>query len=251
MGAVRRFLCALAVLSGVPVVGCGETTHGRDVAEEDAPPRAMRVAGTPVAAKAASGVETVRVVRRAWLRAAPGGEVLERVGPRTRFGGPRVLLVDRRRPGWAGVRSERAGRAGGLAWLPASAVRAERRVDQRLEVDLSARRLVLRRAGRVVLRASVAVGAPQTPTPTARFAVTDRLTMDPGGPYGCCVLALSGRQPRLAPGWPGGDRLALHATSAPSTIGKAASNGCLRATERTMRRLMARVELGTPVVVRA
>ena len=38
---------------------------------------------------------------------------------------------------------------------------------------------------------------PSTPTPTGRFAVTDKLAdARAASPYGCCILALSGRQPR-------------------------------------------------------
>ena len=249
----RRALPALMVALPLLLCGCG-ADGPPDVAEEEAPARPFRVAATPAPAGPAArgpGVETAWVVRRTWLRASPGGRVLAHVGRRTRFRGPRVVLVERRRGSWAAVRSEAAGRGGGLAWLPASALRPEQRVTWRIDIDVSARRLVLRRHGRAALRAPVAVGAPATPTPTGRFAVTDRLVFAPGGPYGCCLLAISGRQTRLAPGWPGGDRLAIHATSAPSSIGQARSNGCVRATEATMRRLLRRVPLGTPVVVQA
>src|ERR687895_698894 len=46
-------------------------------------------------------------------------------------------------------------------------------------------------------------------------------------PYGCCVIALSGRQPRIPPGWTGGARLALHGTADTSALGRAVSIGCL------------------------
>jgi len=102
-----------------------------------------------------------------------------------------------------------------------------------------------------VRRFPVAVGSPSTPTPTGRFAVTDKLlTGDASSPYGCCILALSGRQPRTPQGWGGGDRLAIHATPLEETIGTAASLGCLRAAGRVMRRLVATVPLGTVVTIR-
>ena len=47
----------------------------------------------------------------------------------------------------------------------------------------------------------MAIGTPGAPTPTGRFAVTDRLvTNDPAGPYGCCILALSANVAARDPG---------------------------------------------------
>ena len=78
----------------------------------------------------------------------------------------------------------------------------------------------------------MAIGRPESPTPTGRFAVTDKLDGTAfSSTYGCCVVALSGHQHRLPAGWQGGDRLALHGTDAPSTVGAAASAGCLRGPE--------------------
>ena len=99
---------------------------------------------------------------------------------------------------------------------------------------------------------TVTIGGPRTPTPTGRFSVTDRLVVkDPSSPYGCCVLALTGHQTRLPPGWPGGDRLAVHANRDPATLGEARSFGCLRGDPGQVRWLVDRVPLGTPVFIRA
>ena len=115
-----------------------------------------------------------------------------------------------------------------------------------ITVDRSARRLVLRRSGRVVRKLLVTVGARSSPTPLGRFAVTDKLWMEPGSVYGCCALALSGNQTR---GRLAGVRLAIHGTRLPERLGRAASNGCARATARDLRRLMRTVPRGTPVQV--
>lgn len=120
-----------------------------------------------------------------------------------------------------------------------------------VHVDRSARRLVLRHDGRRVRSFRVAVGRAATPTPVGRYAVTDKLTTGRSdSPYGCCIVALSGHQTRLVEGWPGGDRLAIHATPQPETIGRAASLGCMRAHTGDVRALMRRVPLGAPVFVR-
>jgi lipoprotein-anchoring transpeptidase ErfK/SrfK len=119
-----------------------------------------------------------------------------------------------------------------------------------IRVDRSRREATLRRGLRVMRRFPVAVGRPGTDTPLGRYAVTDRLrTRNPDSPYGCCAVALSGHQTKLLPGWPGGDRLAIHATPNPETVGRAASLGCMRAYDRDIRVLMRRVPLGAPVVV--
>jgi L,D-transpeptidase ErfK/SrfK len=112
-------------------------------------------------------------------------------------------------------------------------------------------RCELRVRGRRVRRVPVAIGRPGATTPLGRFSVTDKIAGTRFGPYyGCCILALSGHQPHTPPGWTGGDRLAIHGTDAPSTIGTASSAGCLRAADADLRVLMRRVPLGTPVLVR-
>jgi lipoprotein-anchoring transpeptidase ErfK/SrfK len=120
-----------------------------------------------------------------------------------------------------------------------------------LRADLSDRTLELWRGRRVVRRIPISIGGPSTPTPVGRFAVTDKLNPGPGQSYyGCCLLALSGHQPNLRPGWAGGDRIAIHGSEAQQT-GTAASGGCLRARDRDLRALMRIVPIGTPIVIRA
>ena len=176
--------------------------------------------------------------------------MLHRLGVRTEFGSPVVLAVVARRRDWLQVLSARLPnhRRG---WIPAAHTRLAR-TDYRIDVDRSARRARLRLRRRTLLRFPVAVGRPGNRTPLGRFAVTDKLQVtNPTSPYGCCALALNGHQTELEPGWPGGDRLAIHGTPATWTIGKAVSLGCLRAPEKALRRLLRRVPLGTPVVISA
>jgi len=205
------------------------------------PPGATRVAGGSVGA---------RLLARVQLRARPGGRVLRTLGPRTGYGSRRVLAVVARQAGWLGVLSHYMpnSRPG---WIP-SAAAVLRVLPYTLRVDLSARELLVRRDERRVRRISVAIGRPGSTTPTGRFAVTDALRMHPaGGPYGCCALALTGRQPNLPRGWNGGDRIAIHGTTSEAALGTPASAGCLRASNRDMRWLMARVPLGATVRIRA
>jgi lipoprotein-anchoring transpeptidase ErfK/SrfK len=115
-----------------------------------------------------------------------------------------------------------------------------------LEVDRSARRLTVWRMGVALRRFSVGVGRAISPTPLGRFAITDKLENFMPTIYGCCILALSGRQTHLPTGWNGGNRLAIHVGSG---VGGAVSAGCLRARESDVRYLMATVPLGTQIVV--
>jgi hypothetical protein len=197
------------------------------------------------------GLAQVRAGRSVALRARPHGRTVTRLASRTEFGSRRVLAVTEVRGRWLGVTSEARpnGRLGWVHWR-SDALKLSR-TPVSLHADLSRRRLELRRGRRVVKRITVTIGRPGSRTPTGRFAVTDKLSgARYGSYYGCCILALSGRQPNLPPGWSGGDRLAIHGTNAPGTIGKAASAGCLRAADAPLRALMRRVPVGTPVFVR-
>jgi hypothetical protein len=185
------------------------------------------------------------------LRVRPNGRVAARAGANTEFGGPRVMSIAAERGAWLGVVTPELPN-GTLAWVHRKHPGLDfRRTAYSLHADLSGRWVELRRRGRRIRRITVAIGRPGSETPTGRFAVTDKLSGSSYGPYyGCCILALNGKQPKLPPGWQGGNRLAIHGTNAPGTIGAAASAGCLRAGDADLEVLMRRVPLGTPVFIR-
>lgn len=194
---------------------------------------------------------TVRRGRSLALYARPGGRIVARLGAETEFGSRQTLAVVERKGRWLGVLTP-ALPNGEIGWVKASGRSLGlARTSLSITIDLSRRRLVLRDGNEVVLRTTVGIGAPASPTPTGRFAVTDKLPGARYGPYyGCCILALSAHQPNLPPGWTGGNRMAIHGTSDPGSIGAASSAGCLRAREGDLRTLMRHVPLGTPVVIR-
>jgi lipoprotein-anchoring transpeptidase ErfK/SrfK len=247
----------VVVLAVLALAGCGGAGEPRDRAVAQEPPAFEQAtpAPTPAAAAAASDRPagrhlTARLTRATRLRATPGGRVIRHLGRRTEFGSHTTLAVLRRRGGWLKVVTPKLPnhRHG---WIPAANAELGG-TDYEIVVDRSAHRATLRHGGKRVLRFPVAVGRPGNETPLGRFAVTDKLApTDATSPYGCCALALSGHQTRLEPGWPGGDRLAIHGTPATWSIGKAVSLGCMRAPEKALRRLMRSVPLGAPVVIRA
>jgi hypothetical protein len=181
------------------------------------------------------------------IRRAPGSRALAVATWKTPFGSVRRLQVLGRRGNWFAVESDVLPN-GVVGWVPSTAAVRLRTVRYAVEADLSARLLTLREDGRVVFRRRVSIGRPGSPTPTGRFHVTDQVSGRKWG-LGCCIVVLSGSQPRLPAGWTGGDRLAIHGRpSSAEAIGAPASAGCLHATEPTLRAL-ARLPLGTPVVI--
>ncbi len=194
------------------------------------------------------GALVARLTRATTMRARPGGRALGQLGTRTGFGSPDVVLVARRSGRWLGVVSQLAGN-GRLGWIPES-VAALRRVAFEIKVSLPERRLMVLDSGRVLKRYTIAIGRPSAPTPTGRYAVTDRLaTGDPTGPYGCCIIALSAHSPHAISGWAGGTRIAIHSTPETSTIGEPVSHGCMRLTIAEGQWLMRNIPLGTPTVI--
>ena len=206
-------------------------------------------AGSPDAVLAA----TVRGRARAYRR--PGGRSFASFGRLNQNGFPTVFRV-------LGIRRARDCRAvwyraqlpirpnGATGYVRAGAVVVDR-VRTRIVVDLSARRLTFFRAGRRVLRASVAVGSPATPTPTGSYYVNQKLIpADAAGPFGPGALGISAFSPVLR-GWAQGGPVAIHGTNEPWSIGRAVSNGCIRLRNATLSRLFAAAPAGTPVLIRA
>ncbi len=197
-----------------------------------------------------AGHELLTVSGQVALRQQPGGNAVAVVGPKTEFGSQRVLSVAATRGRWLGVVTDEQPN-GRLAWVDRkSAGLSTSRTTVSLHADLSERTLELQRGGKTLRSVKVAVGNSSSPTPPGRYAVTDKMPGSRyGAYYGCCILALSGHQVNPPPGWTGGDRLAVHGTDNPATIGTPASAGCLRASDADLQALTDAVPLGTPVFV--
>jgi lipoprotein-anchoring transpeptidase ErfK/SrfK len=139
---------------------------------------------------------------------------------------------------------------GSTGWVRASDVELAP-VTTRIEVDLSERRVTLFDRGHRVLSATAAIGSPQTPTPTGRYYVNQRLVPeDTSGPFGPGAIGISAFSEVLT-GWTQGGPIAIHGTNRPDLLGQAVSNGCIRVRNDLLRQLFDRALAGTPVTVHA
>ena len=133
------------------------------------------------------------------LRARPNGPRLVKVGPRGPLGGPLVFGVVGVRGAWVRVTAE-ALPNGHYGWVRFGRDVSIQPVQWALRASLSGRELSVLRDGRLVRTIPVGIGAPDSPTPTGRFAVAEKVTGPFGPAYGCCILVLTARQPHLPPG---------------------------------------------------
>ena len=264
----RLFLAFLAL------AGCALAASGCSVGDDAATATAGQVAAKPAASRPTAVVTDtaklarerrrpavelarprrgypvlfVRRGRRVPLRTSPGGQVFGDLEDRTEFGSPQVLSVVRWTHHWAAVETPY------LANDQTGWVRLDPRVlgvystPWAVVVHTATRQAEVLRGDRVMRRFAVSVGAPQSPTPTGRFAITDTFRGGLSTEYGCCALALTAHQPYIPSGWLGGNRIAIHGTYGP--VGYAISHGCIRASNVDVAALIRQVPIGSPVVVR-
>jgi L,D-transpeptidase catalytic domain len=264
---VRRGAVTLAALGAVALVGAaglmaatrlGDDGSGgsRSPSGADGTRNFVPAKGGPLEAPFASDPQTSSCYSTAYVRQStvlfrePGGEPRLRITKRTEWGSPRVLGVVGQRGDWLGVQASEL-KNGEVAWVPRERARVDC-VRWSVHADLSRRQLYVRKDGHTVRKFRIAIGSPGHTTPLGRYSVTDKLHVtDTDSPYGCCVLALTGHQTHLPEDWPGGDRLAVHATTDLESIGKPVSLGCMRVTSEQARWLISKMPLGTPVFVAA
>jgi hypothetical protein len=202
-----------------------------------------------------------KIVAATSARTRPGpraGRILWPVRTSTPWaGGPQQLLV-------LGSRDDAGGRRwlrvllpirpnGTSAWIPRDQVRLLP-VRTWIAVSLRHRTVTLYRNGRRVARSRAVIGAPATPTPRGLAAVYERVAQKPAhgflGPWALHLTALSGVLDDYG-GGPG--RVAIHGRDGASfldPLGSARSHGCIRISNRAVRRLARLAPPGTPVRIR-
>lgn len=258
---IRLLVAALAVLIPlIPIVvglllsSGGGSARAQTTASAAAPSHFSPVIQKPIKLArnsllpAGKGALVALVRHPTTMRAKPGGRTIAKVSLQTTFGSAQTFWVVRLSGAWLGVISVLAGN-NHVGWIRASDASLSR-VNWELRASLSARELTVLHGGKAIRHFSIAVGAPSAPTPTGRFAVTDRLlTGNSAGPYGCCILALSAQAPHAIEDWSGGNRIAIHSTPETDSIGHPVSHGCMRLTLAEGRWLLSHIPLGTPAVV--
>jgi lipoprotein-anchoring transpeptidase ErfK/SrfK len=249
---VARYVVAVAVLAsacgGSPpsLPGDAEADYAAVELAPVPPPEPPRVSPPEPVERQGSLVAEAAVSRVPVFRQPGSDEPFVRLDREGRFGEPRVFLVREERAEWlrALLPMEPNGSEG---WIRARDV-ALTEHPYRVWVDLNARRLTVLKRDRIILRETVAVGNPATPTPTGLFFTTVLVEPnDPSGPYGRFAYGLSAYS-EVYEEFAGGDgQVAIHGTNAPSLIGQAVSHGCIRMENRAITRLARLVPLGTPV----
>jgi lipoprotein-anchoring transpeptidase ErfK/SrfK len=114
-------------------------------------------------------------------------------------------------------------------------------------VSLEDRKLALVEDGKVKKIYTVAVGKPSTPSPVGTFSIAHRV-MNP-------TYSHDGRVVPPGPNNPVGTRwmglsipgYGIHGTNVPSSIGKAASHGCIRMAKKDLEELYPMVQVGDTV----
>jgi lipoprotein-anchoring transpeptidase ErfK/SrfK len=181
-------------------------------------------------------------VRRTFKKINPNGLT-------TVFGVLGVSRDETCRPAWYRVQLPMRPN-GSTGWIKAEEVALEA-VRTRLEIDLSARRLTFFRDGRLVLRTTAGTGTAGTPTPRGSYYVNQRFhILDPTGPFGPGAIGISAFSPVLKD-WAQGGPIAVHGTNDPSSVGRAASNGCIRIQNHVLRRILWATATGSPVLIHA
>jgi lipoprotein-anchoring transpeptidase ErfK/SrfK len=164
---------------------------------------------------------------------------------------PQVFLVKTQRAdGWVEVLLP-VRPNGSTGWVHASDVTLTPNPFH-IVVSLSAHTITVTNARSVIYTGPVAVGAPETPTPTGNYYLYVLLQApDPTGPYGPYAYGLSSHSDALAT-FAGSDaEIGLHGNDDASVLGQDVSHGCVRMDNDAITALSKQLPLGTPVDINA
>jgi len=118
-------------------------------------------------------------------------------------------------------------------------------------VSIPDRKLALIENGKVIRIYRVAVGKSSTPSPTGSFRIVNRVSNPTYYHKGNVIAAGKGNP--VGTRWMGlsAKGYGIHGTNQPSSIGKAASTGCIRMGQSDLEELFERVSVGDAVEIRA
>lgn len=179
------------------------------------------------------------------VRAAPDGAVIHTLANPQPSGAPLVFLLKSERAGWLEVYLP-VRPNGSTGWVRDADVAVEAN-PYRVDVERGAHRLRLYRDGALVREFPVGIGKENTPTPGGVFYIKELLVPTNGSFYGPYAYGLSGFSNVLTKFNGGEGVIGLHGTSQPQSVGKDASNGCIRMFNADITELARLLPLGTPV----
>ena len=151
-------------------------------------------------------------------------------------------------------RLRRIALSAGLTLLTLGLFQVPARAEKAIEISLKERYLTLLDNGKVVERFPVAIGAPESPTPSGSYAIT-RMEEAPVYHKGGKVIAPGPKNPvgvrYMAYFQIGSGEYAIHGTAWPNWVKlrSAVSLGCIRMLNKDVVTLFQQVDVGTPVVV--
>jgi lipoprotein-anchoring transpeptidase ErfK/SrfK len=124
------------------------------------------------------------------------------------------------------------------------------RVRRQVVVSIPDRKLAVIENRKVLRTFKVSVGAAVSPSPTGKFEIVNRLANPTY--YHAGVVIPAGKNNPLGPRWVGLNKqgYGIHGTSAPASIGKAASHGCIRMHNRDVVEFATLVNVGDTVEIR-
>ncbi|MCU1338788.1 MAG: ErfK/YbiS/YcfS/YnhG [Bryobacterales bacterium] len=127
------------------------------------------------------------------------------------------------------------------------ATRTANTPEQRIVVSVADRKLVLIEGDCALRIYDVALGKASTPTPQGKFAIINRVP-NPAW-FGLSGTVAPGKNNPLGSRWMGlsAKGYGIHGTNVPSSIGKAASHGCVWMRKQDLEELFEMVTVGTTV----
>ncbi|TWF94412.1 L,D-transpeptidase family protein [Saccharopolyspora dendranthemae] len=192
---------------------------------------------------AANGGVLLRVLSDVGVHQSPDGPVFAKL-PAKQLNNPTWVPVIAERGGWAQVLLPSRPN-GATGWVQVNGQVERARTPYAVDVEVDARKLMVRRNGAVIGEWVVGVGASDSPTPRGRTyimaAIEETVTK-----FSPIILPLGTHSNTFSTYGGGPGTVALHGWPDPSVFGQASSDGCVRVPDDALR-LLATLPLGTLV----
>lgn len=255
VGRKAGVLVMAAMVAVTTLSGCAQTTKA-SVQSETAHPAlspspTVSSSPSPTPYPAGTTLIATATTRHVDVQRRPSTGATERhwrMSNPNNLGAPLVFEVVGQQPGWWQVRVP-ARPNESVGWVSASDVRVE--LDPySMTASLHRHVMIVYKYGKVMWRLRVGVGAPDAPTPTGRFYLTELLiAAHPGGPYGPYAYGTSAFSNVFSEFEGGNGQIGVHGTNNPASIGASISHGCIRLHNADIRRLAHVIPAGTPLTI--